>query len=591
MTVTPRYGSDLIVDLLVEAGIEHAALNPGASFAAIQDSLVHHRPDAPELVLCAHEGIAVAAAQAYAKAAGRPMAALIHDVVGLQHASMAIYNAWCDRAPVLLLGGTGPRSKARRRPWIDWIHTAGDQAGLVRDYLKWDDEPHDADSVTESFARGWRAATADPPGPVYLCYDVGLQEGELPDGFEREPLARYPGAEPPAPSEADLDWACEVLRGAELPVIVAGHVGGTDSEMEELVELAELLAAPVLDTGVRLAFPTRHELNATGLEGILDEADAVLTLDLEDPRGTLGEPVLAGATVIETGLSHLRLRGWAHDYQPLAPSARHLTATAGATVSGLLERLRRGAPERVLAAVGAGPSPPLEASVGETEPGAEATAERRRRLAERIAAGRSEWRDRAAAATAEGAVPPERLTYELGRRLEGERFVLASGTNGRLEHRTWSLERPRQYLGWHGGGGLGYGLGAAIGASLAAGPETISVDVQADGDLLFTPSGLWTIAHLRLPVLVVVANNRQYANTVEHAARLARARGRPRKGRHAGASLAEPPVDLAAMARSFGLWAAGPVADPEGLDGALAEAIEVVRGGGAALVDVLTPQL
>jgi len=568
VTAASRYGSDLIVDLLVDAGIEHVAFNPGATFRGIHDSLVNLRDDAPGIVLCAHEGVSVAVAQGYAKAAGRPMAVLVHDVVGLQHASMAIYNAWCDRTPMLLIGGTGPKSKARRRPWIDWIHTAADQAGLIRDYVKWDDEPHDVESIGESFARAHRTAIADPGGPVYLCYDVDLQEDPLPDGLVVDEIASYPPADAPAPSAAALQRLADRLASASAPAIVAGHAGQSDAGFAQLAELAEMLAAPVVDTGVRLAFPTTHELNATGVAGVLEQADVVLALDLEDPRGTLGGLLDGAATVIEATLSHLRLRGWAHDYQPLATSSERLTASAEATVAGLLERLRA-----------------VEL------PRREERAERRRRIAGSISEHRDRQRAAAAAASADGAVPLERLTHDLGEALRGERFVLANGTNDRVEHRTWELTRPRQYLGWHGGGGLGYGLGATIGAALGVEPGTICVDVQADGDLLFAPAALWTLAHLRLPVLVVVHNNRQYANTVGHAAQLAQLRGRDVEKRHVGASFTDPPVDFASLAASFGVWGTGPIDDVERLGPALEQALEVVRSGRPALVDVLIPQL
>jgi acetolactate synthase-1/2/3 large subunit len=167
--------------------------------------------------------------------------------------------------------------------------------------------------------------------------------------------------------------------------------------------------------------------------------------------------------------------------------------------------------------------------------------------------------------------------------------VLSNGTNQRVEQRLWSLSEPRQYLGWHAGGGLGYGVGAAIGASLALGNGTISVSVQADGDLLYLPSGLWTAAHLGLPVLFVVHNNRQYANTVEHAAAIAAQRGRPTDRRYEGAGLDDPPVRVAQLAESFGIWAAGPIATPVELATRLAEAVAVVREGRPALLDVLTP--
>ncbi|MDR7523659.1 MAG: thiamine pyrophosphate-binding protein, partial [Armatimonadota bacterium] len=138
----PLYGSDLVVDVLRALGVEYAALNPGATFRGLHDSLVNYGGNRrPQIIQCCHEEIAVAVAHGYTKAAGRPMAAIVHDVVGLQHASMAIFNAWCDRVPLLVLGGTGPMAAEQRRPWIDWIHTALVQGQAVRDYVTWDDQP------------------------------------------------------------------------------------------------------------------------------------------------------------------------------------------------------------------------------------------------------------------------------------------------------------------------------------------------------------------------------------------------------------------------------------------------------------------
>jgi acetolactate synthase I/II/III large subunit len=559
---TTRYGSDAIVDLMIEAGVEQVAFNPGASFRGIHDSLVH-TDGAPQVVLCLHEGVSVAVAQGYAKAAGKPMAVLLHDVVGLQNASMAIYNAWCDRAPMLLIGGTGPKSKARRRPWIDWIHTATVQAEQVRNYVKWDDEPHDMLSVPESFARAYTATCAEPAGPVYLCYDFDLQEDPLPDGYEAEPLSSFPvPGTPTAPAE-DLDFMADALRDAERPAIIAGYTSGSAEAMAALGNLAELLGAPVVDKGMRLALPSGHPLNAGGTEDALEAADVLLALDVDELRGPLG--LKQSATLLNVSLGHLRLRGWAHDYQPLQPAARNVTADADSVVAGLLERLS-----------------------AEPPPGDTADA-RRDALAEQIASAHTSGVEAAAAAEAEGCVPLERLVHELGRALDGERFVLANGTNRRLEHRLWDMGEPGQYLGWHAGGGLGYGVGAAIGASIALGPDTISVSVQADGDLLYLPSALWTAARLRLPVLIVVHNNRQYGNTVEHAAAIASARGRDGERRYEGAGLTDPSVGIAGLAESFGVWATGPVTDAAALPGRLAAAVAVVRSGQPALVDVLTP--
>jgi acetolactate synthase I/II/III large subunit len=565
-TAAMRYGSDLIVDLLVDYGVDYVSLNPGASFRGIHESLGQAR-GAPSLVLCLHESVAVAVAQGYAKAAGKPMAVLLHDVVGLQNAAMAIYNAWCDRAPILLIGGTGPKSKADRRPWIDWIHTANAQAEIVRNYIKWDDEPHDAASIPESFARAYTTANSEPPGPVYLCYDVALQEDPLPGGAHNagRTAARYPTPTTPSPAEADVSAMLEVLRGARAPVIVVGHVDADREAMRALGDLAEELGAAVVDTGVRFGLATDHPLNATGVEDFLAEADVALVLDVDDVQLRLGkrfdDPSL---TILTVGLGHLRLRGWSHDYQALAPSARHVTGSATTAVKMLLDAVR-----------GTGPRDPTARSRAE-------------RIAAQTSAARERWRHEANHDEAVGAVSLARLLYLTGEALEGHTFVLANGTNDRHELRLWDLAEPRQYLGWHAGGGLGYGVGATIGAALAQERGVITVDIQADGDLLFLPSALWTAAHLGLATLFVVNNNRQYGNTVGHSASLAQHRGRPDRRYH-GAGLTNPAVDLAAMARSFGVWSAGPITDPETLRARLGEAVEVAAGGRPALLDVVTP--
>lgn len=560
-----RFGSDLVVDLLMQSGIERVAFNPGASFRGIHDSLVH-TPGAPDISLCMHEMVAVSMAQGYAKASGRPMAALLHNVVGLQNASMAIYNAWCDRVPMLLLGGTGPKSKPNRRPWIDWIHTASVQANIVRDFVKWDDEPHDIHSVEESMARAIATTNSVPNGPVYLCYDVDLQEDPLPEDFVPRGIGGYATPSKPAPSADDVDWMVSVLRSAEQPVILAGYAGESPEAFADLIALAEALGAPVVDTGVRHAFPTSHPLAGLHVDGLLEGADVILALDVEDVHGPLR--LRAGdldLRILNVSLANLKLRSWAHDYQKMVPAERHVTAASDTAVSALLAQLRQ---------------MPLATDV---------VARRTADITAQTSRARRQWYDTASQSTDVGVVPLDRMLFELARALEGVDYVLGGGTNARLEHRHLDLDRARQYTGWGAGGGLGYGVGGALGVALAQPAGTIVVDIQADGDLLFLPSALWTAANKSLPVLIVVNNNRQYGNTVEHAIAIGKTRSHAEDRRYLGAGLGDPSVDLAAMARSFGVWAAGPVSDPESLAEQLAAGVAVVRSGKPALIDVLTP--
>src|SRR3954453_8910569 len=262
-----EWGSDVVVDLLKAFEIEYIALNPGATFRGLHDSLVNYGGDRlPEMILCQHEEIAVALAHGYARAKGKPMAAAVHNIVGLQHASMAIYNAWCDRLPVIVMGGTGPMDTALRRPWIDWVHTALVQGNFVRDFVKWDDQPGSVEAVPDAFIRAYRLATTDPMGPVYLCWDSEVQERKL-DGVDipTPSLDRYPAPLPMQAPEEGFKKTIQWLLAAKAPAIVADWVGRREAGFNALVELAELLAIPVLDQHGRLNFPVKHPLNLTGM--------------------------------------------------------------------------------------------------------------------------------------------------------------------------------------------------------------------------------------------------------------------------------------------------------------------------------------
>ena len=555
--MTVRYGSDVVVELLREAGVEYVAFNPGATFRGIHDSLVHSG-SGPEIVLCPHESIAVAFAHGYAKAAGRPMAVLLHDVVGLQNAAMAIYNAWCDRVPILLIGGTGPMSKPDRRSWIDWIHTALVQGEQVRDYVKWDDQPVDLASLPESFARAWTTMLAAPSGPVYICIDAGIQEQETPRTFGWDPVSSYAVPTPPAPAPSDLQALAAALTGASFPALVTDYAGSTRTGFEALGELAELLASPVVDCGRRFNFPTNHDLAAD--PEVLSQADVIVAVDVEDPAGVL-RSAAPEARVFNVTPAHLKLRSWSHDYQQLRPVERHVTATADTALPALIgactvdERIR---------------------------------GERRAMLAKQSAGTRERARRDAKAATAVGAVAPGQAAALLGELISEEDWTLVHGSYGGWERRLWSFERFGQHLGWHGGGGLGYGPGASIGAAVALGAGRLCLNIQPDGDLLYAPAALWTAARYSVPLLTVMNNNRQYQNTVEHASQVGLARRGSDETRHSGAAIGDPPVDYAALARSFGIWATGPITKPDALPEALAEALEVVRSGKPALVDLVT---
>src|SRR5438132_2035716 len=342
-----RYGSDVVVDLLKQFQIQYAALNPGASYRGLHDSLVNYGGNVmPEMILCQHEEIAVGMAHGFAKASQKPMAAIVHNVVGLLHSCMAIYYAYIDRAPILILGATGPMNEAKRRPRIDWIHTANVQGNAVRDYTKWDDQPSSVDGIPASFARGYRVAMTEPQGPVYLCYDAQLQE----DPLERDvPLPSPHASRVPTRMAGDpraLDQLAEMLVKAERPVILAEFLGRDHPTVNSLIKLADSLAVPVVDVRARHNFPTNHPLNLTHTD-VLNDADLLLALDvrvlerpttrLESASRRVQSRLPADCVFAEIGFSDLELSSWSMDYGRYQETSLSVLADTSLAVPALAD--------------------------------------------------------------------------------------------------------------------------------------------------------------------------------------------------------------------------------------------------------------
>jgi acetolactate synthase I/II/III large subunit len=575
----PQYGSDVIVDLLQACGLEYAACNPGATFRGLHDSIVNYGGNhLPEMIQCCHEEISVAIAHGYAKATGKPMAALIHNIVGLQHASMAIFNAWCDRVPLLALGATGPMDITQRRPWIDWIHTALVQGNLVRDYVKWDDQPHTLASVPESFLRACRIAQTDPQGPVYVCYDAGLQEELLRTPIPLPDPQRYAPPAPPQANPEALERAAAWLVQAEHPVIIADLLGRHPQAVNSLIHLAELLAIPVIDRGGRFNMPNTHPLNLTDAASeVLAAADVVLALDVLDLFGALGQvdkatrlfrPFTSEQTrIIHMTMGDLSTRSWAADYERLQAVDLPIAADTGVALPALLELCR----ERL---------------------GSSNTTHRSARAARwhaRHQELRQQWWHMAHAARPQRPIAVATAVAEIWEVVKREDWVLVNNAVGAWTRRLWDWQQPGCYLGSSGGAGLGYGMGAALGGVLAHRHSgKLCINLQADGDLLYTPSALWTAAHHRLPLLVVMFNNRSYYNSEEHALELAGVRERARERAGIGTRLDDPPVDFAQLARAYGLYGEGPIETPDAIRPALERALRVVQEEGTlALVDIV----
>jgi len=547
------FGSDVVADTLRALEIPFIALNPGSSYRGLHDSLVNHLGNhAPQMLLCLHEEHAVAIAHGYAKVTGKPMAAAVHANVGLMHATMAIFNAWCDRVPVIVLGATGPVDASKRRPWIDWIHTARDQGALVRSYTKWDDQPASPEAAREAVLRAAWLATTPPCGPVYINLDVGMQEAPLTEQLPPLDPARFvPPATRALPDPALVAKAADMLRAARRPLILFGRCSRQQDHWAARVTLAEALNARVLtDMKLAAAFPTDHPLHVAppstfaGPEAnkALAEADVVLSLDWVDLAGTL-RSTGATARTICVSMDHQVHNGWSMDYQGLPPSDLFIAADSDATVAALCASL-----------------PPA---------------------ARRTAA--KPWPE---LSFAPGPITVPQMAQTL-RQVLGARPASLLHVSLSWNAAAWPFREPLDYIGAAGGAGIGAGPGVAVGAALALrGSGRIPVAVCGDGDFLMGVTALWTAVHYGIPLLIVVANNRSFFNDELHQERVARARNRPVENRWIGQRIGDPEIDLARMAEAQGAKGFGPVHEATDLEQKLLRAIEAVEGGAVAVVDV-----
>jgi thiamine pyrophosphate-dependent acetolactate synthase large subunit-like protein len=572
-----RYGSDVIVDLLKQFQIPYAALNPGASYRGLHDSLVNYGGNVmPELILCQHEETAVGMAHGFAKASHKPMAAIVHDVVGLLHSCMAIYYAYIDRAPVLILGATGPMNEAKRRPRIDWIHTANVQGNAVRDYTKWDDQPSAVDGIPNSVARGYRVAMTEPQGPVYLCFDAQLQE----DPLDREvalpsvSAARVPTRMGPDP--VALDRLAELLVHAERPVILAEYLGRDEAAVAQLVRLAETLAVPVVDVRARHNFPSNHPLNMTHTD-VLQDADLLLALDvrdlerpttrLESTTRQIQSRLPVDCVFAEIGFADLELSSWSMDYGRYQETSLSILADTSVAVPALAdlvaERLARDAPKQ------------------------ERVAARRADISLRHAAARARWQQAAREDWDASPMTTGRLALEIWDAIRTEDWVLTANTLRDWVPKLWDIDQ------WYRHPGKELGTATQIGISLGValahkGTGRLVVDIAPDGDLMFDAGALWVAAKHEIPMLVVMFNNRAYYNDWEHQIRMARLRGTPVDRANIGMDMRGPSPDFAGLARSMGWYAEGPIEDGASLGAALRRAIAQVKDGKPALVDAVT---
>jgi len=550
------WGSDAIAAMLRQLDVPYLALTPGASYRGLHDSLVNYLGNTrPQMLLCLHEDSAVSIAHGYAKVSGKMMGAALHSNVGLMHAAMSVFNAWCDRAPMLILGATGPWDAAKRRPWIDWIHTVSDQGALIRNYTKWDNQPASVPAAYEALLRAAQIANTAPHGPCYVNLDVGLQEGKIGALPPLPDAARYRAPESVMPAPHLVDAAARLLSGAKHPVILAGRVSRSEAGWKQRVALAEKLQARVLtDLKTAAAFPTDHPLHAAppsvftspAAAELLRKADVVLSLDWVDLAGTLkqawgGEAV--GAKIIQVSSDAHVHRGWSMDHQGLPPADLYLMCEPDALVPLMLEAVK---PRPATA-----PTGPAAAAAGPSD-----------------------------------IVSIRTLAQAFNDATQGLDVCLTRlplGWNGEYRH----FRHPLDFIGHEGGGGVGAGPGVTVGAALALkGSGRLPVAIMGDGDFLMGVTAFWTAVHYGIPCLILTANNRSFYNDELHQERVAKERSRPAENKWIGQRISGPDVDLAMMARAQGAEGIGPITKVADLRPAIEKGIEAVRAGGVCVVDV-----
>ena len=567
-----RWGSDVIVDLLHAYDLPYAALNPGASYRGLHDSIVNYGGNEPVMMLCQHEETAVQIAHGYAKASGQPMVAIVHNLVGLLHSNMAIYYAYADRVPVFIIGATGPMDETKRRPRIDWIHTALVQGEAVRAYTKWDYQPTVIDGVPESFARAYGVMMTEPRGPIYMCYDAWLQEQPLEHEVALPPKKAQKVPAPLAADPASLQKAARMLAAAKRPVILAEFVGREPAGFNALIELAETLGAPVWDVNARLNFPSRHPLNLSMVKDVFRDADALLCLDTRDWERATTELVSStrkvtsivpdGCKWIDIGFGDLELSSWAMDYQRLAHADLRILADTTLAIPQLTALLRGKVKRNQV--------------------------ESRRKAAEQLGAkARKAWEREAREDWDASPITLPRLATELWNAIKGEDWVLTANTLEDWTRILWDFDKPYR----HPGKSLGTAtqIGISLGVALAhRAQKRLVVDIQPDGDLMFDAGALWVAAKHKIPMLVVMYNNRAYYNDWEHQIRMAKLRGTALERAHIGMDMDGPAPDFAALAKSMGWYAEGPIDKPRDVGAALKRAIKRVKAGQPALLDTIT---
>jgi len=574
-------GADFMLEVMRGLDIEHAAAFVGSSFRGLHESIINvGMVSEPRLdfISCMHEEVSVAMCHGYAKIAGKPMAAMMHDTVGLQHGSMAIYNAYADRAPIFLITPSAPDARTRKT-MVQTVHSAQDGAAIVRDFVKWDDNPGSLQHWAESATRGWKYAMTPPYGPVLLVTSTDLQENPQ-DENPPPRIPQKPKLAPPQAEDAALTDVAKMLVAAEAPVLLADRVARTPEGMRHLTELAELLQCSVTDSSGRMNFPWRHPLNQTsrGREPVA-QADVILGMEMTDfwqtlhsytPHTEAGFQTLTkpGAKRISLSSADLNFHSNYQDFQRYPDADLALMGDAEASLPSLIAACRT--------LIDRGKRGAFEA--------------RGKKLAEAHKTAMDVQRGLAAEGWDSQPITTARLVMELYNAIKDEDWTLASGSlfQNMWPQKLWQADKHHRYIGDAGAYGIGYTAPASLGAALAnKGTGRLTVSIQGDGDLMCCPSTLWTAAHEKIPILYVMHNNRAWHQEIMLLQQTANRMQRGTDRTHIGTTIRDPNIDFAKLAESMGVYGQGPVTDPKDLNAALKRAIARVKAGEPALIDVV----
>lgn len=558
-----RPGSDLMVEVLRDLGIEYVVSNPGSTFEGLQESIVNHgdNPNVmPEFITALHEESAVDMCHGYARSEGKPICALVSGTIGLQHASMAIYQAFLGQSPVIVL--IGREDYGRRQQ-----HTADDIAGMVRSYSKWDAKPETLAETLDALQEAYRQAITPPMAPVVVVLDAEIQKQEA--GNLQVPKYQPPDVKGAGASDADK--IATGLVTANNPRINVGRLR-TPGGIGQAVELAELVGASVETraTSGPMSFPQTHALCGPGED---ENYDYVLGLERPGAQASIQGPNLR--TLDDRDLMGI---GFGNIRPPVHPQRDtsgefDVRADAEASLPLLIDAVRKKIDDGKRNAVAT-----------RTTKHKKSNRDARIAMLEKaVEAKRIGW---------EGSpISTARVFGELWPLIKDHDWCLASGTIFAGSHHVqlWEHNRPYSYLGMYPAAALGYVLGCSTGAGLAAkARDRIVINIQGDGDFNYAPGSVWTAAHHKLPVLTIMHNNRAYHMELMYLQHLAGVRGRGTERMHIGTTFRDPYIDYASIAKGYGMNSEGPIGDPSELQAALERGVSSVLNGEPYLIDVLT---